>query len=110
MSDLAEISRHATFPDLQEELCWSIHLDDTTIIESVGQAVAEELKDEMPEAQARLRRAYSGREFRRIPPSRKAFGAVVDGFDPEGFGPHWTWYLHPWAWSAYPEGTTSLGV
>ena len=60
LSALAEISRHADFPPLEDEAGWSIYLDNTTVIEKVSAAVVEELRGLIPpEEQARLRRAYA---------------------------------------------------
>ena len=41
LSSLNEVSRTASFPDISDEACWSIYLDDTTIIESVDKSVAQ---------------------------------------------------------------------
>ena len=82
LSDLAEISKDAVFPSLEDEPGWSIYLDDTTIIEKVDRAVSEE----MPEEQARLRRAYewwgiptnAGKAMTRVKEADR-LGALLDG-------------------------------
>ena len=82
----AEIRKDAVFPSLDEAPAWTIYLDDTTIIEKVGRAVARQLEGQPPAEQVRLRRAY---EWRGIPTNagkalertRQAerLGALIDG-------------------------------
>lgn len=86
LSGLAEISRDMDFPSLEDEPGWSIYLDDTTIIEKVEQAVAEELEGKLPEEQARLRGAYAwwgiptnaGKAMQRVKEADR-LGALLDG-------------------------------
>ena len=59
LPDFSEISKLAQFPDLDEEPAWHIYLDDTTIIEKIDGMLVDKLKDELPEEQVRLRKAYS---------------------------------------------------
>ena len=59
LSALSDISRDSDFPSLEDEPGWSIYLDDTTVLEKVEAAVAEELEGMVPEEQAGLRVAYA---------------------------------------------------
>ena len=86
LNPLAEISKTATFPDMDDQPAWSIYLDDTTIIEQVEKAVAAELEGKIPEEQQRLRAAY---EWLGIPRNTtkalerqkeaERLGALIDG-------------------------------
>ena len=86
LNPLAEISKTATFPDMDDQPAWSIYLDDTTIIEQVEKAVAAELEGKIPEEQKRLRAAY---EWLGIPRNTtkalerqkeaERLGALIDG-------------------------------
>eukprot|EP00435_Cladocopium_sp_Y103_P040117 s199_g10.t2 len=59
LSALAEISRTAVFPLLEEGCAaWSIYLDDTSILEVVSGKAAQELAGRSPEEQTRLKQAY----------------------------------------------------
>ena len=59
LEPLAEISRTADFPDLEDTSGWNIYLDDTTVIEQVSEAVAAELKGKPSEEEKKLRDAYA---------------------------------------------------
>ena len=86
LSALSEISRDSDFPSLEDEPGWSIYLDDTTVLEKVEAAVAEELEGMVPEEQARLRAAYAwwgiptnpGKAMERVSQADR-LGALIDG-------------------------------
>ena len=86
LSRLAEISRTAVFPDLDEGAGWSIYLDDTTILEKLSAQAVADLEGRPPKEQEQLRCAY---EWWGIPTNpQKALvrcqkaerlGALIDG-------------------------------
>ena len=86
LAPLAEISKRAVFPEMDDQPAWSIYLDDTTIIEQVDKAVVAELEGKIPDEQRRLRQAY---EWLGIPRNAtkalerqkesERLGAVIDG-------------------------------
>lgn len=86
LAPLAEISRSADFPSLDEEPGWSIYLDDTTVIEKVQRAVAEELSGSTAAEQEQLRAAYewwgiprnTGKAMQRMREAER-LGALIDG-------------------------------
>ena len=86
LEPLAEISRNATFPDLDEYNGWSIYLDDTTILEKVSSAVVAELEGKPAEEQRQLREAYAwwgiptntGKSLQRCKQAER-LGALIDG-------------------------------
>eukprot|EP00438_Fugacium_kawagutii_P005653 Skav226155 [mRNA] locus=scaffold3275:8981:13610:+ [translate_table: standard] len=82
-----EIRRDSVFPDLEvEDSLWSLYLDDTNLVEVMDKRLAEELKDQPPEEQIRLRKAYAhwgipvslGKAGVRAEKAEK-LGAVIDG-------------------------------
>jgi site-specific DNA-cytosine methylase len=86
LEPLAEISRNATFPDLDEYNGWSIYLDDTTILEKVSSAVVAELEGKPAEEQRQPREAYAwwgiprntGKSLQRCKQAER-LGALIDG-------------------------------
>ena len=82
----SEIRKDAVFPSLEDSPAWTVYLDDTTLIEKVGRAVAEKLEGLPPFEQAQLRTAYEWwgiptNAAKAIERSRRAerLGAVLDG-------------------------------
>ena len=86
LSDLAEITKHSVFPEVEDGALWSIYLDDATLLEKMEEKKSADMAGKPPQEQKRLRDAYAwwgiptnkGKTLEREREAER-LGALLDG-------------------------------